>query len=375
MTQRVSVFRIEQGGIKMDVGVMSYGQLEGLVKPDKCGPKNTEGYQRAVAPRRIKDLAKYLVEGYAVLPSSILLCKRKESSGKKNSLKFKQNNTLIELGSHMGTLEIPSGCELWIVDGQHRLQGLKEAVETGEENLNNYMLPVVILQDLKRIEEMRNFNTINTMQKKIPTDLVDQHILKYYKQKGKDQVNKFFKDGFITAVLTDVVEQLNNSKKGPWHDRIRITGTDVTGGSRKIGFNSVVASLKLPMNKLGMLEENKEKMMVKLLTNLWNAAKTVWPEAFESPNDYRLQATVGVYVLHILLPDLSSKTNGVLTEKALTEVLKELSGKKVDDILIDTNFWHKQKGHNLTKGTSLGTIRELASELTAKLTEAKRITV
>jgi hypothetical protein len=83
MTQRVSVFRIEQGGIKMDVGVMSYGQLEGLVKPDKWGPKNTEGYQRAVAPRRIKDLAKYLVEGYAVLKEKKVQERKIHSSSNK----------------------------------------------------------------------------------------------------------------------------------------------------------------------------------------------------------------------------------------------------------------------------------------------------
>jgi len=104
-----------------------------------------------------------------------------------------------------------------------------------------------------------------------------------------------------------------------------------------------------------------EEDVVRLLSNFWGALKDVWPEAFESPSDYRLQATVGIYSMHLVLP--------ALIQRCLAE--HDLSQAKMAEMVqatgITSDFWHKEDGDPLTLGTGMASIRALAYYLTEQL--------
>ena len=67
---------------------------------------------------------------------------------------------------------------MWIVDGQNRFFGVERAYESGASpELEDYPFPVSIIMNVDQYREMVHFNIINTTQKKMPTDIVDRHLV------------------------------------------------------------------------------------------------------------------------------------------------------------------------------------------------------
>src|SRR5712692_8318931 len=83
---------------------------------DIWNPKNVlgrRGYQRKPEEARVKSIAKYFERPGAIMPVAGLLNVRE-----KGRLNFRK-----------GTLTIPDGIDVWVVDMQHRLKGLVRARE------------------------------------------------------------------------------------------------------------------------------------------------------------------------------------------------------------------------------------------------------
>jgi transposase-like protein len=85
---------------------------------DTWDPKNVvghRGYQRKPEEKRIKAIAKYFERADAIMPVAGLLNVRE-----KGRIRFRN-----------GRITIPDGTDVWVVDMQHRLQGLVRAKEEG----------------------------------------------------------------------------------------------------------------------------------------------------------------------------------------------------------------------------------------------------
>jgi len=304
-------------------------------------------------------MARYVLAEQGILPTSILLSTRPEEAVPLHFESVANSDAPVK----WGVLTIPDGAKLWVVDGQHRYFGVDRAYEReGAAELEAYPFPVSIMDNVDRYVEMVHFNIINTRQKKMPTDIVDRHLLMRQQKEGIKMLasGKRGEKEYFQATATRIVDMLNE-EQGVWYHNIQVPG--VAGRDQGlVRQHAMVASLD-PVMKDNWVRAQRplDEHVVKLLTNFWGALSQVWPEAFASPNDYRIQATVGIYSMHMVLP--------VLIQRCLAE--RDLSQDKMREIIqatgITSEFWHKEQGDPMTLGTGMQSIRALAQYIIEQL--------
>jgi DGQHR domain-containing protein len=124
--------------------------------------KNLIGYQRMVEEKRVNVIAKTIEKHNTItFPNSIIL----NSHKKLTSEKFEIEDCPIVL-----KINIPQGfCSCRIIDGQHRLMGFSK---TGKYVRQDFLLPVVIFENLDAAKEIETFIEINHKQKKLDSNLI-----------------------------------------------------------------------------------------------------------------------------------------------------------------------------------------------------------
>lgn len=119
------------------------------------------GYQRAPNLAHINKISKYIAEeDNFILPTAIIL------GIDNNLLSFK------DVGPNFYEVSIDDAEKFRIVDGQHRIEGLKKA-RANKESIADFTLPVVIIltNPERRAVELEIFSDINSKSKRINTDL------------------------------------------------------------------------------------------------------------------------------------------------------------------------------------------------------------
>ena len=371
---RVPSIRIVQRGVnpKIDglpilVTALTRGQLTEYVEIDRWSPDNEKGYQRPLLDRRLREVAKYVQSEEGVFPTSILVATR---SGTSIPIVFESQEDLAG-GSQFGWLTIPDGAVLQMVDGQNRLFGVERAyVNSGEPVLEDYPFPVTIMENVDRYMEMVHFNIVNTRQKRMPTDIVDRHLVQMQEVKGLDMIASGARGEkqYRQATATKIVDQLYEADS-PWQHNISIPG--VAGRDRGlVRQHAMVASLEPVLKDEWIKSQNPLiETVVALLCNYWNALRDVWPEAFEEPADYRIQATVGIYSLHMFLPTViqRSLSHRDISRSRIAELIQGMN--------ISPSFWHKVHGDPYTLGTGMASIRALAQYFINELPASEPIKV
>ena len=372
--EKISVLRIVQkglaqeragedysGGLTLYVGSMTLAQLIKHAKVDTWSPNNPDGYQRPSIERRIKDLAKYVREDEGVLPTSVLLGTRPGDEPRIELVNFGDSTS----GVSIGELHIPDGAVLWLIDGQHRYSGVKFAYERGHEQLKDYPFPICVMWDVEQYEEMLHFNIVNTMQRKMSTDIVDRHLVQIQLKKGFKQAASGARGEkeYMRATATRIVDRLNCGP-GVWQHQIAIPGV-VGRDEGLVRQHAVVVSIE-PVLKDSWFRGATDDEVVAVLTYYWDSVKEVWPHAFDSPKEHRVQATVGIYSLHMLLPVIIQRCVEVqdISKDRMLELIKNMN--------LPNDFWHKEYGDPLTLGTGMASIRALGHYLTAQLPAAER---
>ena len=168
----IPVIRIIQQNKTLYIGKMTGKQiLDKCITtewdPDLGWDLKRQGYQRAPNEKHYSRIASFLkVEGDPLLPTSALLAARESEYGQLDYLSYDNSQPDI------GVLKIPEVRLLFIVDYQHRWRGIKHAVEKfNSNNLFDFQIPVIIMADVSKYEEIRQFYLINSKQKRVDTDL------------------------------------------------------------------------------------------------------------------------------------------------------------------------------------------------------------
>jgi hypothetical protein len=76
-----------------------------------------------------------------------------------------------EMGEAGVTTFRPNGHELFVVDGQHRIEALSKLVDENEDKWSGYQIPFVCTVGADEIEEMTQFYVVNSTAKSVRTDL------------------------------------------------------------------------------------------------------------------------------------------------------------------------------------------------------------
>ena len=342
--EKISALRIVQRGLEGEeeggsegltlyIAGMTLAQMSKYAKVDMWSPDNSEGYQRPLIDRRLRELAKYIQEEEGILPTSVLVGTRTGDEPRIEPTGFGDGSENVSVGE----LCIPDGATLWVIDGQHRFYGVKYAYDRGAESLKDYPFPICVMWDIERYLEMVHFNIVNTRQRKMSTDIVDRHLVQMQSVKGIQMMASGARGEkeYLRATATRIVDRLDEAP-GVWQNQIAIPG--VPGRDQGlVRQHAMVVSIE-PFLKDPWVRGASEDDTVHVLVNFWDAAKEVWPDAFDSPKDHRVQATVGIYSLHLLLP--------VLIQRCLEA--RDLSKDKMKGLLgemgVYSAFWHKEDG-------------------------------
>jgi DGQHR domain-containing protein len=354
----IKAFRIHQKGIPIYVSIMTAKDVVNVMRYDRFGVDNPDGYQRDLEPARVNKVVRFLLKEEGTFPTSVLLNYRD------NDLSFKVESRFD--GYEFGTLDLPKD-ELYVIDGQHRLAALQRAIYE-DNTLEDYPVIVSIFNfsDPDRFNEMRQFYIVNSRQKRVPTDLALKFLTKLYKKYGEIEVT--VREGakkVFEAQADDIVLELNKRPDSPWYNKI-----ELIGGERPGIIKERPMALSIAENILNqqIFAATSLTDITEYLIKYWNAIKEVYPQAFSDPESYTLQKTPGVYAFHMIFPSIYVKClseGGGFSKDTVKNILLKL--KQPPSPVIDDDWWHTKRGNPLALGTSKKMFKMLADTLAKKL--------
>lgn len=355
---KIKGYSMNQGKIVFYVGVMKVKDLVNIGRVDTFSAGHEEGYQRSLSMARARAFGRYILTNN-FSPSSILLNVRDQNVNQ----------------SSEGTLTFPDGVQMWVVDGQHRLAGLRFALEQ-DPNIGEIEFPVVIMNEPSSYKEAWQFITINKTQKGVRTDLAERFLNQALKIEGRKALSDLRQTGVLSSILKDVewigkaldiADILNREKSHPWCMKIRLPNEPKNGTI--IAQKSFTDSLE-PVLKDSFFQGKDENAIAAALINYWDAIWELCEEAFANPREHVIQKTTGVFVLHKVFPRVSELChdeygNRVLTTERIKSVLERSQ-------MMSSEYWASE-GEAGKRGTSRKAFGSLVMEFLEDL-ESSQLT-
>lgn len=311
---KIPVVRFKQNYATLYVGKIRASELRKVGVIDSWEPENAwdisvQGYQRKSFEKHYTAIAKFLRHNPgALLPTSILLSARSSEQGE---LDFQ---VVKDLGDHaFGYLQIRDGYPLYVVDGQHRLQGFDHAIDVLEqESLQDFVLPVVILYNADKVEELSQFHLINDRQKRISTNLalallgtvVEDHPHVAKMLVGPRGAWK------MKAIMVAISLNEGTEAENVWSQRIGLPN-EPTSATFAVSLASFVNSIQPYFSGTYPHKLTNDELRGYLIT-FWHALNILMPASFQSARDYVIQRTTGVYSLNRVGAELARQNPGCL---------------------------------------------------------------
>lgn len=217
--------RVAQGGLVLYTTSIKVKELVSpnfysveTLDPDGC---NDNGFQRLLNTARAKRLADYIVKGQdrrdAFLPTSVFLATDK-------SIGFNERENTI-------TFDIRDVGPFSVVDGQHRLEGLRMAAEKDARVLD-FAIPVNIAINLPRIAQMCHFLIVNTTQKSVDKAVEQRIIARLTEALDVEDLPSLPRWILNTVEKGEVqkaikfVDYLNKTDGSPWQGKILMANSE-----------------------------------------------------------------------------------------------------------------------------------------------------
>ncbi len=265
----VPAARAQQGSLSILATAIKVRELvkPGFYNVETLDPEDSgKGYQRLLNTARARRLADYIVAGQdtqdAFLPTSVFL------ATDKTLYPNSANNTV--------TIDTDAIGPFSVVDGQHRLEGLKLAAERDPRVLD-FEVPVNIATGLTSIAQMCHFLIVNTTQKSVDK-AVEQRIVARLTEAMTFEdtpslprwILKTVEKGEVDKALK-LVDYLNSESGSPWFGKIQMANDEAssTTVNQRSFVKSIIKFVLTTNNPLGALKEfDKEK---KAFLNYWKA--------------------------------------------------------------------------------------------------------
>lgn len=344
----------EQNGMRVFTGVMSASDLIAITTVDyynsSLPPDHpAQGYQRQPERTRITKIGSHLIHAIAnvdvdsggIFPTAVILAAREP-------LIYKD-----------GLLRI-AGIQLQVIDGQHRIGGIRYALsEKDAVELNDFPIPFVIVEISDRVVEMNQFRMINGTAKSVRTDLVNSILTATAAKRGDESVAS--KDRW-KVVVTQVVDGLDKRSDSPWRGLILMpdeAGSPKSKNGKIVRATSFMTSLRPVYARLlnmGSLEKcaslaDETEVLYHVVSPFWEALGEVVPAAFAEPENHVIQKTPGLFSLHKLLQHLVPimfQGRQPFSKEAFVRFLGE------SPEIADAHFWHKDGNRASNYGSMKG---------------------
>jgi DGQHR domain-containing protein len=182
--------------------------------------------QREYNEERGKQIAKYSAEDHATFPTSIIVAAYPDKIRiEENQLSFGRLTDTAEWQPMLSDNLFKIG---EVIDGQHRLLGLKRAIEKdGVERLADFELPVVFMLDLDQGDKAYIFSIINSKQRSVSSSLIMDL---FGLQEGRSPYKTCHE---IAKAFYDWSDEGDNAlppKKGPFFEGLKMLGKKVKDG-------------------------------------------------------------------------------------------------------------------------------------------------
>ena len=295
---KVNVIPFEQPAGSFLLGILPASELIRISKADprrfdEASMDTVGGIQRDPSWQRIKEIAIYANTVDAAFPTPILLAL--------DECDYKLRANQIEItGDHIAD----------IVDGQHRIEGLKVS-----DRQQDFIIPVVFILNPTEEQKALIFATINGKQTKVPASLI-------YDLFGVTKTRSPQKTAH------ELARALNTMPNSPWFKRLKMLGKKTPGSLESLSQGTFVKFLlrhisRKPDIVRNMLKQGdqpppedgcifnkyflkkQDSTILKILMNVFRAAKETWPEEWQNPTAYTLTKTQGFSGIMTALPELT----------------------------------------------------------------------
>jgi len=319
----VRAIPFEQHGTTMYTAVMNASDLVEKGQVDVWHINNENGYQREPEPTRAKQFSRYA--STEVSPPSILVNIRDTDA---DEVKYEN-----------GKLVIPDEVPLWLVDGQHRVAGLRHLIDSAEKKFASLQMSVVIMLGQSIYEEAKQFVVVNKAQKRVRTDLGERFLQKAIKQEGLQNLmtKPYVRNIEWIPTAIEVVDMLNQDHHSIWHNLIRLPNEPK--GATIVSQKAFSDSLKPLLKDEGPYFARKTTFVVPIVNQYWEAIREICPEPFNDPTNFVMHKTTGVVVLHGIMPRVLQIISKSSPEKSdFIEVLSRIK------LIKDSRKWSSPDG-------------------------------
>ena len=254
----MKVNKLEERFVKMSVGTidiytfpMTVNDLAKISYVAVRGRDKEEGaVQRVLNKKRISSIKQYVLDGNMFVNSFVI--------------NWNDENYVPEIIDDQIIIPLVDSVAQ-LIDGQHRLEGLKEAVKV-DESINNKTLLVSMVIGLKTKEAAKIFININSEQKPVPKSLI-------FDLYGVTEDDK----NFAITRSGDIAKELNENVDSPFYNLIKYPGNP--RGKGKIDLSTVVSVLKKYVDVDGKFVENNIRdlnLQSQFIINYFSSIKYHW---------------------------------------------------------------------------------------------------
>jgi len=326
------------------------------------------GYQRELDPSRFewgsRSLLKYMVKGMGIFPNSIIVNVREP-------LKFTEEKCLLD-NCLYGTLDLGES-EFWLIDGQHRLNMVRELFETNV-SYYNYPFIVTILNTPDPYIELLNFYFIHSRQQTITSDIKDKLLNSILTFKGFQEIREL--EGIYGHKRTYAFELVNRLNENPDSLFAGKIGYSIKDDKDKVIIEhyKMINSL-IPLFNSIIFEGLNLQDVADNLKSYWDGVYQIYPEIFEAPREYVILTEKGLTLFHKLYisvyGDINNKGNVCKSkvEDLFERLFNETPDHSVEEFrerLTDT-FWHKKYGPELIRKMGAKDINKILKCLLEKI--------
>lgn len=257
---------VTQGGKKFVLTRISAGVLTKISYVAVRGLSEEKGaIQRILNTRRIASIKDFTLAGGSY-PNAIIL---------------NWVGTANKIVRHKGNLSFADAKDsAQIIDGQHRLAGIKAALAE-DKKIEKLELPVVIYENLTTQACADIFLSINTEQKPVPRSLV----FDLYGEASEHIVDP------AAVRARDIAMYLNETEGSPYFGEIKLPGDQPRKGG--IALSTAVSAIKSLVEEKGIFEQIEVKeleMQRQIVHNLFSALMTKYGEEWQNKNNVFMYA-------------------------------------------------------------------------------------
>jgi len=316
---------------------------------------NKGGYQRKIQKSRARKFANYLIKCDGSFNGTVFLNVREVSD-----TKFKGRESIAN-----GTLEINDA--IYIVDGQHRIEGLEMALKEGYNK--DQLIPAIITLGKDKNNEALSFLIINRTAKGIKADLTDELIFKTIPKKlltdDLKEALSLTPQQSIAEFAISVTKRINESKDSIWFNRIAMPEQSVTGiriSRQRTFYLPLVEAIKSCGTLKRAANIGDMDSVVEWLKDYWQAITEICPSAtsISDANKYYLLKSVGVDVMNRLFGRVLDYAGKDPEISDFLDVLKKMES-------FEDAAWRSGKGVFAKQGTNKAAIEKIYNELELEL--------